>query len=146
MALGTAILLGAASLLVASFACTGADSKLGALTPVPREQSVPTVSKADVTLSTTVPGSNSNVGASFSVDDKQEPSVAAPIHPKPGAGKDLTDAQHRTSTPKSLRCVGRPTSSESAPGRTAIAFRPPVQPGKSSVRCCGHQLRRLRFK
>ena len=69
----TTILLGAASLLVASFACTGADSKPVALTPVPQEQGVPIASKADVTLSTTVPASNSNVGASFSVDDKQEP-------------------------------------------------------------------------
>lgn len=91
----TTILLGAAILLVVSFACTGADSKPVALTLVPQEQGVPTASKADVTLSTTVPASNSNAGSSLSVDDKQGPSVAAPIPPNPGAGRDLTDAQHK---------------------------------------------------
>ena len=108
----TTILLGAASLLVASFACAGADSKPVALTPVTQEQGIPTASKADVTLSTmvpaaesaptaalveatSVPASDTNAGASSSVKDKPELSVATPIKPKPDAGKDLTDAQHK---------------------------------------------------
>ena len=106
------ILLGAASLLMASLACAGGDPKPVALTPVPQEQSVPTASKADVKLSTMVPGDESvptsapveatsvpaidtNAGASSSVQDKPEPSLAAPIQPKPDAGKDLTEAQHK---------------------------------------------------
>ena len=91
----TTILLGAASLLVAPFACAGADSKPVALTPVPQEQGVPAASKADVTLSTMVPASDSNSGSSSIVKDKPEPSVAAPMQPKPDAGKDLTKAQHK---------------------------------------------------
>lgn len=91
----TAILLGVASLLMASFACAGSDSKPVALTPIPQEQGVPTASNEDATLSTTVPAPDSNVAPSSNVDDKPEPSVAAPIQPKPGAGKDLTDAQHK---------------------------------------------------
>ena len=91
----TTILLGAASLLVASFACAGADSKPVALTPVPQEQGVPAASKVGVTLSTTIPASDSNAGSSSSVDDTPEPSVPAPVQPMPDAGKDLTDAQHK---------------------------------------------------
>ena len=91
----TTILLGAASLLMVSFACAGADSKPVALTPVPQEQGVPTASKADATSPTTVPASDSNLASSSNVDDNPEPSVVAPIQPKPGAGKDLTDAQHK---------------------------------------------------
>ncbi len=98
--------------MAASFACAGADSNPVVLTPVPQEQGVPTASKADVKLATTAPAVESvptsvpveatsapvldtNAGVSSSIKDKPESSAVTPIQPKPDAGKDLTDAQHR---------------------------------------------------
>ena len=86
----TSILLGAASLLVASFACAGADSKPGALTPVALEQVIPTASKADVTVSPTAPASATNDGMPTSVADPLQPAGGVAV-----AGKDLTDAQQK---------------------------------------------------
>jgi len=80
---------------MASFACAGADSNPVTLTPAPQEQGVPAARKADVTLSPTVPASDSNAASSSNVDGKPEPSVVAATQPKPGTGKDLTEAQHR---------------------------------------------------
>lgn len=104
----TLILLGAASLLAAPFACAGADSTPGALTPVPIERVIPEgmVSPTDPAAESVSPNSVSDGttstsasattgGASSSVKDKPDPAVPAPIQPAPDAGKDLTDAQQR---------------------------------------------------
>ena len=96
----TSILLGVASLLVASFACAGADSKPGALTPVALEQVIPTASKADVTVSPTAPAAESvsTPGPASATNYGMPTSVADPLQPADGvavAGKDLTDAQQK---------------------------------------------------
>ncbi len=104
----TSILLGAASLLVASFGCAGADSTPSALTPVPIERVIPEgmVSPTDPAAESVSPNSVSDGttstsasaiagGASSNTKDKPDPAVAAPIQPASDAGKDLTDAQQR---------------------------------------------------
>ena len=107
----THILLGTASLLVASLSCVGGGSNPVALTPVPQERSVPAATTADVKLSTMVPAAESaptsapveatftpvldtNAGTSSSVQDKPDPSLPTPMQPTPNAGKDLTEAQY----------------------------------------------------
>ena len=91
----TLILLGAASLLAAPFACAGADSTPGALTPVPVERVIPDVMVSPTDPAASISAPATTAGASSSVKDKPDPAVPAPIQPTSDGGKDLTDAQQR---------------------------------------------------
>ena len=59
---------------------------------VPAAESVPTSAPIEAT---SVPALDTNAGASTNVQDKPEPSLTTPMQPKPDAGQDLTEAQHK---------------------------------------------------
>ena len=142
----TLILLGAASLLAAPFACAGADSTPGALTPVPIERVIPEgmVSPTDPAAESVSPNSASDEAASTSASattggtssnakDKPDPAVPAPIQPAPDAGKDLTDAQQRDMDAQIAELRKSPdVLAECAGENRRQRSGAPVQPGKSN--------------